>query len=55
MDRVGSLRFASTDSNQIPETDSVGDQEIPEGTLKDIEIRLSADSDIHREINSHAG
>ena len=55
VDRVGSLHFASTDSNPITETGGAGDQEIPERNLEDIEIQLSADSDIHREINSHAG
>ena len=53
VDRVGSLRFASTDSNSITETGSVGNQESPGGNLEDIEIQLSADSDIHRDIDNH--
>ena len=52
MDRVGTLRFASTDSNLITETGSV-DQESPGGNLEDTAIRLSADPDIHREIDNH--
>ena len=53
MDRVGSLCFAPADSNPIPETGGVGDQESPEGNLEDIEIQLSANSDIHRDIDGH--
>ena len=53
VDRVGSLHCASTDSNPITETGGAGDQEIPERNLEDIEIQLSADSDIHGDIDSH--
>ena len=55
VDRVGSLRFVSTDSTPISETGSVGDQESPEGSLEDIEIQMSADSDIHKDINHISG
>ena len=53
VNRVGSLGFASADSNPIPESGGVGDQESPGGNLEDIEIQLSADSDIHRDIDNH--
>ena len=54
VDRVGSLRFASTDSNRIPETSSIGHQERPERDLEDIEIQLSVGSDISRDkVDSH--
>ena len=38
VDRVGSLRFASANSNPILETGSVGDRESPGENLEDIEI-----------------
>ena len=53
VDRVGSLRFVSTDSNPIPETGGVEDQGSPGGNLEDVEIQLNNDSDIHRDIDSH--
>ena len=51
VDGVGSLRFAPTHSNPILETG--GEQESPGGNSEDIEIQLSDDSDIHRDIDSH--
>ena len=53
VDRVGSLHFACTDSNPIQETGGVGDQDILEGNLEDIEIQLSTNSDIQGYIDSH--
>jgi len=38
VDRAGSLRFAGADSNQIPETGSVADQEKPGRNSEEIEI-----------------
>ena len=53
VDRIGSLRFASANSNPITEIGGVGDQESHGGNLEDIEIQLSTDSDIHRDTDSH--
>ena len=53
VDRVGSLRFVSTDSSPVTEIGSVGHQESSGGNLDDSEIQLSADSDIYRDIDSH--
>ena len=53
VDRVGSLHFAFTDSNPIPETGRQHHQESPGGNLEDIEIQLCTDSDIHRDTDNH--
>ena len=50
---IWTLNTNSTDSNPIQQTGRVGDQESPGGNLGDIEIQLSADSYIHRDIDNH--
>ena len=49
MERVGSLRFVAIDSNPIPETESIGEQERLGRNSEDIMIQ----SDIPRDIDIH--
>ena len=53
VDRVESLHFVSIDSNPIPETENIGDQERLGRNSEDVVIQLSADSDMPRDIDIH--